>query len=213
MKSWVLHQQLEVRPQASIDAVHVPPGEPILTPVVPPGVAADNTAATTHVLPQSNAVPTVVVEDVVSKKNYNHVMVDDTDNDIDENIIVEDTDTIVQPPAVSAPVVTNDKADGPTVLSDSSSPAIAYDTAPTASNLHRVVDHDFTVPETPLQQVVIDDMEKIKQAWLSRAAEGELDDASFTPYVSKAKRKQLRLAKSTGSHHTRSKGPLPPFSQ
>ncbi|MCI27572.1 hypothetical protein A2U01_0048771, partial [Trifolium medium] len=74
---------------------------------------------------------------------------------------------------------------------------------------HRDVDYDFTVPETQLQQVVIDDMEKIKQAWMSRARELEVESESFTPFISTAKKKQMRLAKRASSYHTRSKGQPP----
>jgi hypothetical protein len=70
-----------------------------------------------------------------------------------------------------------------------------------------------TVPVPTLQQVVIDDAEKIKQAWLARAYEVVSDDPPFTPYVSKARKKQLKLAHSTGHYNTRSKGSIPPFSQ
>ncbi|PNX97667.1 hypothetical protein L195_g020900 [Trifolium pratense] len=72
-----------------------------------------------------------------------------------------------------------------------------------------VVDYDFTVPETQLQQVVIDDMEKIKQAWLSRARELEVESESFTPVISKAKKKHMRLAKNASSYHIRSKDQPP----
>jgi hypothetical protein len=98
------------------------------------------------------------------------------------------------------------------IIIDATQVAAVPSSAHETGNSQHVDSLDFSVPETQLQQVVVDDMEKLKQAWLARAQEVVIEE-SFTPYVSKTRKKQLRLENSTGKHHTRSKGPLPPHSQ
>lgn len=107
-----------------------------------------------------------------------------------------DTYAILKPPELVCEVVSND-------------PAAANSLAHDENTLNRVANHDFTVPETATAAGGSGGFEKIKQAWLLRALEVTGEEDSFTPYVSKSRKKQLRLAHSTGSHHTRSKGPLP----
>ncbi|PNX67566.1 hypothetical protein L195_g055697, partial [Trifolium pratense] len=83
-----------------------------------------------------------------------------------------------------------------------------------SDSVEEVVAETQTILQTPaLPQVVLDDMEKIKQAWETKTSTNTEEEVSFTPYVSKKTKKQnLRIARSLGSYPTRSRGPPPRYS-